>query len=81
MKKILSSKEKFRGLGSDSVQIWKTQSHLKENFIQALKSVLKENISDNAMFKEDWLPMAEDEEKMEHNTQHPLQEPKQSKSK
>ena len=39
------------------------QSHLKENFIQALKSVLKENISDDAMFKEDWLPMAKDEEK------------------
>ena len=39
------------------------QSHIKENFIQALKSVLKENICDNAMFKEDWLPMARDEEK------------------
>ena len=56
-------------------------SDFKENFIQALKSVLKENISNDAKFKEDWLPMAEDEEKMEHNTQHPLQEPKQSKSK
>jgi len=39
------------------------QSHLKKNFIQALKSVLKENISDDAMFKEDWLLMAKDEEK------------------
>jgi len=29
------------------------KSHLKENFIQDLKSVLKENILDNAMFKED----------------------------
>ena len=34
------------------------QSHLKENSIQALKSVLKENILDDAMFKEDWHPMA-----------------------
>ena len=39
------------------------QTHLKENFIQALKSVLKENISDYTMFKADWLPMAKDEEK------------------
>jgi len=39
------------------------QSHLKENFIQALKSVLKENIFNDAMFKEDWLPMVKDEEK------------------
>ena len=30
---------------------------------QALKSVLKENISDDAMFNEDWLRMAKDEEK------------------
>ena len=38
-------------------------SDFKENFIQALKSVLKENISNDAKFKEDWLPMAKDEEK------------------
>jgi len=44
-------------------QLRRPQSHLKENFIQALKSVLKDNISDDAMFKEDWLPMAKDEEK------------------
>jgi len=38
------------------------QSNLKDNFIQALKNILKNEISNEAMFKE-WLPIAADGKK------------------